>query len=184
MSKIEILEYQPCWPREFQEIKDKLSMLLGALAVQIDHIGSTAVPELAAKDIIDIQVSVKALDDPKIIELMVAAGYVFKEEINQDNLVGYQAGDSELMKLYFREAEGGRAAHIHVREIGRVNQQYPLLFRDFLRENEEIKQAYDKVKYELAQRFANDIEAYYAIKDPYMDTLFYAANLLKKKSDN
>ncbi|KZN34001.1 hypothetical protein N480_22690 [Pseudoalteromonas luteoviolacea S2607] len=184
MTKIELVDYQSNWPNEFQAIKSQLTTTLGALAVQIDHIGSTAVHGLAAKDIIDIQVSVKALDDPKVIELLVEAGYEFKEDINRDNLVGYKPDDSELSKLYFREPTGTRTAHIHVREIGRVNQIYPLLFRDFLRDNELIKQAYGQIKTELAQRFEEDVDAYYAIKDPYMDTLFYAANLLQKKHDN
>ncbi|KZN45537.1 GrpB family protein [Pseudoalteromonas luteoviolacea] len=99
MTKSEILDYQSNWPNEFQTIKAQLKSTLGALAVQIDHIGSTAVLKLVAKDITDIQVSVKALDDPKIIELLVRAGYEFKEEINRDDLVGYKPDDCELSEL-------------------------------------------------------------------------------------
>ncbi|MDK1288157.1 GrpB family protein [Pseudoalteromonas umbrosa] len=182
MNSITIIDYQPRWVDEFHEIKADLQWLLGNLAVDIDHIGSTAIVGLAAKDIIDVQVSVKALDTPLLVAAFQKGGYVYRGDITHDNLVGYQDQGKEMQKLYFREPKGARQAHIHVREVGRVNQLYALLFRDFLRKNEAIAMAYEKIKRSLAKRFPNDIDAYYEIKDPYMDTLFCAASLLEAKS--
>ena len=67
-----------------------------------------------------------------------------------------------------------------MREEGRLNQLYPLLFRDFLRADEPTRLAYEDIKRELARRFADDVEAYYAIKDPYMDTVYRAALMWKE----
>jgi len=67
-----------------------------------------------------------------------------------------------------------------VRKLGRLNQQYPLLFRDYLIADANVRQAYEQVKRELATRFAHDSQAYYAIKEPYMDTLYRAALLWQR----
>ncbi|TQF68041.1 GrpB family protein [Pseudoalteromonas luteoviolacea] len=180
MSEIVICAHQSSWAKEFEQIQKQLKYVLGTHALQIDHIGSTAVADLAAKDIIDIQVSVKDLDNLEVIERLVDADYIYRDDVKWDNLVGYVAEDEHLRKHYFREPTGSRVTHIHIREVGRVNQIYPLLFRDLLRENKHIRMAYGKIKTELAHRFKDDVEAYYAIKDPYMDTLFHAATLLQK----
>ncbi|AOT10840.1 GrpB family protein [Pseudoalteromonas luteoviolacea] len=181
MKKIEIVDYQPRWADEFSAIQLVLQQVLNGLVVSIDHIGSTAVPDLVAKDVIDIQVSVKDLDNPCLIQVLSEAGYVFRPDITHDNLTGYNDGDACLKKLYFREPKGQRPIHIHIREIGRVNQVYALKFRDFLRDNKPIAQAYGKIKSTLARRFPNDETAYYELKDPYMDSIFYAASLLESK---
>ncbi|KZN63445.1 hypothetical protein N473_16620 [Pseudoalteromonas luteoviolacea CPMOR-1] len=182
MKKIEVIEYQPGWTEEFITIQSVLQQVLGGLAVRIDHIGSTAVPNLVAKDVIDIQVSVKDLDNPYLVSVLRESGYVFRPDITHDNLIGYKEGDACLEKRYFREPQGQRQTHIHIREVGRVNQVYALQFRDFLRDNKPIADAYGKIKSALARRFPNDEAAYYEFKDPYMDSLFYAASLLESKN--
>jgi len=74
MTMPTILPYQPTWPDEYHRIAARLRRGLGDLALRIDHIGSTAVPGLAAKDIIDIQVTVAALDDA-LLAAFTALGY-------------------------------------------------------------------------------------------------------------
>jgi len=81
--------------------------------------------------------------------------------------------------IYFRNSN----KNIHIREQGRINQRYALLFRDFLRYDSVVRDAYAAVKKELAKRFSSDRDAYYAIKDPYMDTIYQAAKLWAKLSD-
>lgn len=182
-SAIEILDPKPEWPADFAAIASDLQRVLGSLALTVDHIGSTAVPDLPAKDVIDIQVSVKNLADPAILEALISAGYQFVPEITNDNLLGFSGELQELTKLYFRQKAGHRPAHIHIRQQGRLNQDYALLFRDFLTANPDFKAAYASVKTELAARFPNDAPAYYAIKDPYMDTLYRAACLWRSTTD-
>lgn len=177
MARIDIVEPSRGWPLEYASIEQRLRAALGGLALRIDHIGSTAVPDLPAKDVIDIQVTVKDLADPGIVAKLSGAGFVHKPDIDSDNLVGVEAGSRDLKKLYFQDKPDTRPAHIHVREDGRQNQQYPLLFRDFLIADNMVRSAYALVKQELAARFPDDATAYYAIKDPYMDTIYRAACL-------
>ncbi len=180
MSKIEVVDYRLEWPAEFEAIAGEIRSALGSDAVRIDHIGSTAVPRLAAKDIIDIQVSVADINrNSNLVHRLKALGYDFRTHIKNDNLVGVESSSPELQKIFFRQPKGQRPANVHVREEGRLNQLYALLFRDFLRADTFVRSAYESVKRELARRFADDVDAYYAIKDPYMDTVYRAALLWK-----
>ncbi len=83
---IEIVEYNPRWPEEFMLIGTSLRRALGALAVRIDHIGSTAVPGLAAKDVIDVQVTVAELDADAIVPALASLGYRWRDHIDGDHL--------------------------------------------------------------------------------------------------
>jgi GrpB-like predicted nucleotidyltransferase (UPF0157 family) len=180
MTKIEIIDYKPSWPSEFQAIALELRAALGSAALRIDHIGSTCVPQLAAKDVIDIQISVPNIgqcDD--LVSRLTDMDFAFLPQITNDNLVGVDNSSPELRKLFLRQPEGRRRAHVHIREEGRLNQVYALLFRDFLRSNSLVRKAYDVVKRELAHHFPDNPEAYYAIKDPYMDTVYRAALIWK-----
>ena len=175
MSRIEIIDPTGEWKAEYVSYASAIRSVIGDLAVRIDHIGSTSVEGLPAKDIIDIQMTVSHLEDPSIIALLTKVGYVYRREMTHDNLVGVEATSPELRKVYFEEPPGERRMHLHIRELGRLNQRYPLVFRDFLRSNVRVRQAYAAIKRELAARFPNDVNAYYAIKDPYMDTIYEAA---------
>ncbi|CAM3665880.1 dephospho-CoA kinase/protein folding accessory domain-containing protein [Vibrio aerogenes CECT 7868] len=177
MARITISAPDPQWPQAYKQIEQQLQNVLESLAIQIDHIGSTSVPGLPAKNVIDIQVTVRDLSHPEITGKLSQAGYRYLPDIQSDNLVGEDENSDELKKLYFREKNGEREAHIHIRESGRLNQKYPLLFRDFLRHDSMVRQAYATVKQALAKRFPDDAESYYAIKDPYMDTIYRAACL-------
>ena len=179
MSAIEIIDYQPRWPGEFDRVASVLGRTFGPLALAIDHIGSTSVPGLAAKDVIDLQVSVASLDPAGPIEAAIeAAGYGMRAEILGDHTpVGGAADPALWRKRYARELEGGRRTHIHIRVSGLPNQRYALLFRDYLRANSAAAGSYALIKRELAARHADDVDAYYAVKDPVCDLIFDAAEL-------
>ena len=170
---IKIIDYQKSWPQEFCTIAAELRELLPN-AVSIDHIGSTSVPELAAKDIIDIQVTVSRLE-PQILEVLEADGYQVRKEEVYDLLTGIEEQSSEMCKYFTREKKGCRRANIHIRKKGALNQQYALLFRDYLRSCQTTRQAYLEVKKRLAAIYPHDIEGYLSIKDPVMDIIFAAA---------
>ncbi len=74
--------------------------------------------------------------------------------------------DPELRKLYMREPKGERRAHIHIRELGRFNQRYALLFRDYLRSSKEVRAEYELLKRRAAQLFPDSIDGYLFLKDP------------------
>lgn len=173
MSKtIRIIPYDPRWPAEFRSIGQALRTVLGDLALRIDHIGSTSVPGLAAKDIIDIQVTVRALDAEAIVPPLLTLGYTIVDGITRDHIPpGGPASLDEWRKLYFRPPAGQRPTHLHVRQEGRANQRYPLLFRDALRANPATAAAYGQIKETLARRDPEDIDTYYDVKDPVCDII-------------
>lgn len=172
---ISIVPYDARWPEEFREIGGALKRAVGGDALRIDHIGSTAVPGLAAKDVIDIQITVASLEVADIATL-VALGYQVHEGIAVDHIPpGGPTSPVEWQKRFARASPSQRPTHIHVREAGRANQRYALLCRDFLRAAPESAEAYARVKMALAQRTPMNVHAYYEVKDPVCDIIIDAA---------
>ena len=162
------------WPSEFQAIAASLRRALGALALRIDHIGSTAVPDLPAKDVIDIQVTVASLSQD-VIAALTSAGYAQPQGIRRDHRPPGSTGpDSDWAKFYFMPPHGQRRTNLHVREDGKPNQRYPLLFRDYLRGHPATAQAYAELKRRLSQSLA-DPQTYPDVKDPAVDLIYLAA---------
>ena len=172
---IKLTDYQPNWPQEYQTLADDLWRSLGGLAVRIDHIGSTAVPGLAAKDRIDIQIGVRTLT-PEVEQSLIEGGYRRIQRILTDHIPwGADPDPMQWQKWFFSPPEEARPANIHVRVVGRQNAIYPLLFRDYLRSHTQPSQAYSRVKLALARLVQDDIEAYYDVKDPVCDLIVAAA---------
>ena len=175
MCKVEIVEYTPEWRKDYLRIAASLRSTCSRNIIRIDHIGSTSVPSLASKDIVDIQVTVKSLNDSEHIHLLNHVGFRNREDISSDILIGVSESSVELRKQIFREPNGERRAHIHVREEGRLNQRYALLFRDFLRADPCVQRSYGIIKRQLAEMYPDDINGYLSIKDPAMDIIYRAA---------
>ncbi|NJK45081.1 MAG: GrpB family protein [Pleurocapsa sp. SU_196_0] len=174
--RIEILEYQPRWQEEFRGISSRLREGLGDAASRIDHIGSTSVPGLAAKDVIDVQITVADLEHPRLQPALEGLGLTWRENITGDHLPpGMSLPASELEKRYARASAPQRVAHVHIRVEGRFNQRYALLCRDYLRSHAGTRDAYAEVKRQLARYFPNDVDAYYDIKDPAFDLFMSGA---------
>jgi len=176
MRVIEIIPYQARWVPEFQQLGAALRQALGPLALRIDHIGSTSVPGLGAKDVIDAQVTVAALTEEPLAAAFSAAGRPLRPEVLEDHRpAGDQHPDADWQKRYCSELPEERRVHIHVRAAGAANQRYALLFRDFLRSDTSASGSYDRIKRELARLHPHDADAYYAVKDPACDLLMAAA---------
>jgi GrpB-like predicted nucleotidyltransferase (UPF0157 family) len=155
--RVEIVPYDPAWPQRFAVLGGTLREALGSVAVRIDHIGSTSVPGLAAKPVIDVQISVASFDPLDAYKVpLERAGFV------------YRAGNTERTKRYFRESPGRRRTHIHVRRAGSFSEQFALLFRDFLRTHPEEARAYAALKSGLAERYGYDRHGYTEAKGPYV----------------
>jgi GrpB-like predicted nucleotidyltransferase (UPF0157 family) len=173
--RIVIRPYSVEWPGEFARVEETLQGALGDIAQRIDHIGSTSVPGLAAKDIIDVQVSVRDLADPRLIPAFERLGAT-TTDITSDHVPrGGQSKPSAWEKRYFRSPASWRPTHLHVRETGRANTRYALLFRDYLRLSAAAAAAYAQIKVALSQLHPNDVDAYYAVKDPVCDLIMDAA---------
>jgi GrpB-like predicted nucleotidyltransferase (UPF0157 family) len=172
---ISILPYQREWSEQFVSLGRELRNALRDLALRIDHIGSTSVPGLAAKDVLDIQVTARALTT-KVDDAVNSAGYERLTHITRDHVPPGGAEDPEQWSKWFYNQRGdGRRVNLHVRVAGRANQRYAVLFRDYLRANPAMAAAYGQVKLALAAYHANDVEAYYAIKDPVCDVIIGGA---------
>jgi len=176
MPPIEIRPYRVGWPSEFRAVGAGLRQALGPLALAINHIGSTSVPGLDAKDVIDVQVSVRALDAEALRPALGRAGYTLRDDIARDHVPsGEDPAPERWSKLMAVAPEGARRTHIHLRVRGRPNERYPLLFRDFLRATPAAAGSYALIKRELAARHADDVDSYYAVKDPACDLIMVAA---------
>lgn len=170
-DRIDILTPRSIWAADFAALK---ASILAAIPppLALHHIGSTAVPGLCAKDVIDIQITVadlSAFDDAA----MRRHGFMPRPALLDHDPPGRALPEAERAKRFYRGP--GRAANIHVRATGRFNQRYALLCRDFLRSHPDAASAYGAVKQQLAARFATDVDAYYDIKDPVCDIIMAGA---------
>jgi GrpB-like predicted nucleotidyltransferase (UPF0157 family) len=173
-----VSEYDPQWAAEFTHLARRVRALVGSAATRIDHIGSTAVPGLAAKDVIDLQVTVADLDRVEGVKVPLReAGFRRGDEFVYDEFWTMPVTDPQLRKLYMGEPEGERRAHIHIRELGRFNQRYALLFRDYLRDSEAVRKGYEEVKRRAARLFPDSIDGYLFLKDPVFHIIYEAACL-------
>jgi GrpB-like predicted nucleotidyltransferase (UPF0157 family) len=152
-----VAPYDPRWQKQFVEIARPIRPVLGAVALRIDHIGSTAVEGLDAKPVIDIQISVAAFEPLEAFRLpLEGLGYIFR------------ADNPDLTKRYFREPPGARRTHIHVRRAGSWAEQFALLFRDYLIAHRTDAERYAELKHRLAEKYRNDRGGYTDAKGPFI----------------
>ncbi|MBI5284928.1 MAG: GrpB family protein [Chloroflexi bacterium] len=149
---IVIADYDPAWPARFLAERQLILRTCpsGAFA-RIEHVGSTAVPGLAAKPIIDMMPGLRSLDGaPALIPLLASIGYEYVAEFEHDTA----AGPGMPFRRYFRKDEAGeRAFHMHMVEGGGDFWIDHLLFRDYLRAHPEAASEYARLKRELAARY-------------------------------
>lgn len=157
--KVIVVAHNPHWKEAFRAEKESIADALGDNAVAIHHIGSTAIPGIFAKPIIDILIAVKSLKE-------------LDEHSSKLAQLGYEAkGEFGIPgRRYFRkdDAHEIRTHQIHAFETGDPNIARHLAFRDFLIAHPPEAQVYSKLKQRLATLHPNDIEAYIAGKDAYV----------------
>lgn len=153
---LEILPYDSRWPREFEAERERLQALLGPLALRIEHHGSTSVPGLAAKPVIDLQVSVAALVPlDRYAAPLEAAGYTH-----------HPHPDDAFAPFFHRPQAWPHTHHVHVVAIGGDEERRTLAFRDYLRDHPEAARRYEVLKRGLARRFS---AADFASRQAYAD---------------
>lgn len=168
-KKALVLPYDPAWAEEGLDWADKVRDALGGLALDIDHVGSTAVPGLAAKDALDIQALVFDLDEAgPVVEALAAAGFRHRpDKRGAAAKAGYPADPDCWDEIFFREPEGQRHVHLHVREAGTAAARVALLLRDFLRADDLARVQYGALKLGLAAH-VKDERAYADLKRPFV----------------
>jgi GrpB-like predicted nucleotidyltransferase (UPF0157 family) len=177
MATVVIVDYDPSWPDQFEQLAAALRPRLGDAAVAIDHIGSTSVPGLAAKDIIDIQVTVASLADAdRLGPAFQQAGYAATRYRSDHRPAGDSSDPALWEKRLWQSRPGARRrVNLHVRVAGWPNQRYALLFRDYLRTHPQAAAAYARLKRALAERLGDDLVAYTDLKDHACDLIVVAA---------
>jgi GrpB-like predicted nucleotidyltransferase (UPF0157 family) len=144
-----VVDYDPAWPRNFEELRDRILPVLGDVALAIEHVGSTSVPGLAAKPIIDMTVVVAARSDvPLAIERLARAGYRHKGNLGIE--------DREA----FDHLPGLPRHNLYVCPQGTIGIVNQMAVRDYLRAHAESAAQYGALKKRLALRFPNDIDHY------------------------
>lgn len=150
--RVTVVEYRPAWPALFRQEQLLLATALAEVAAQIEHIGSTSVPGLAAKPIIDVMIGLPdfALADslvPKIEWL----GYEYVQK--------YEA-EMPLRRYFRKDTNGARSHHVHMVASGGEFWQRHLLFRDYLQQHPDVASAYAALKQKLAEREWHDLNDY------------------------
>ena len=141
---LEVVPYNPDWPRAFRAERDRIAAALGSFAVRIDHNGSTSVPGLAAKPIIDIQISVERLHPIEAYAPgLVGLGYLHVPH-----------PDDALCPFFHRPAAWPHTHHIHVVHAGGDEERRTLAFRDYLREHGDVAREYADLKLHLAPQYS------------------------------
>jgi dephospho-CoA kinase len=182
---VRLVPADPAWPDQAARILARLKAACGAMALSVDHIGSTAVPGLEAKDVIDIQVTVESLSvADELAPALLSAGYPRIDHISSDVVKSHARstvarynhnGDPTLWhKRLHASADPGRPTYVHLRVDGWPDQQFALLFGDWLRANPEVRQEYLAVKRSAEQAAApdGDIERYLAVKEPWFSEAY------------
>jgi len=157
---IVLVEHDPAWAARFQRERERIFAALGARALRIDHIGSTSVPHLAAKPIIDIDLSVADVEDESAyVPDLQDAGYVLRVREPQHRMLRTPELD----------------VHLHVCDLGGEWERRHRIFRDWLRNHPDDRRLYEDVKRSLADRTWSDMNDYADAKTEVVEAIMARA---------
>ena len=169
-GKIVIYDYDPTWPMKFVEERQRLLKCAGPAVVAIEHIGSTAVPGLAAKPIIDLLLGVRSLSEARLTLPDPLTGLGYRQMIEYEEWL-----PGEL--LFRRGMPGPWTHHAHVVELRTERWDEYVEIRDYLRRHEDIAAAYGQLKKALALVFEDDIVGFRGAKRPFVQAMMTKARL-------
>jgi GrpB-like predicted nucleotidyltransferase (UPF0157 family) len=156
-NPVEIFEYDPDWPVQFERIRRAISSVLGDVALSIEHVGSTSVPGLAAKPILDIDVVVRTTADvPNAIELLASIGYTHQGDLGIPGREAFTAPDKTYQQHLYLLASGAKPLEEHI------------TLRDRLRADRNLVEQYAEIKYRLASEYGDDREGYTEAKTEFI----------------
>jgi GrpB-like predicted nucleotidyltransferase (UPF0157 family) len=173
---VEIADYDPNWPKLFKKEKKLILGVVGHVVVGVEHIGSTAVPGLGAKPIIDILVAVNHLSDAETcIEPLKVIGYKYQPE--------HEAQIPE--RRFFNKGKPPKEQHYHLHMVELTSDFWEghLLFRDYLRVHPEVVQEYQKLKRQLGVEYRTNREGYTEAKTPFIESIVAKARIEKRDSE-
>lgn len=160
MRKVEVSSYNEKWIQMFMEEAEKLNLIFGNELIDIYHIGSTSVPGLKAKPIIDIMPVIKDINNVDKYNLeMQEIGYVPKGE------------NGIVKRRYFQKGGDNRTHHVHIYQIGSCEINRHLAFRDYLKSHPDEMKNYGELKEKLAQQFPLNKKSYINGKDYFVENI-------------
>lgn len=160
---LQFLPYNPEWKRLFEEEKQQLQSVIGKNILDIQHIGSTSIPGIIAKPILDIGIAVHNFEQAALsIEPITRIGYTYR-------------GEKGISKRHFFIKGNPTTHHLHMFEIESTNWKNHLIFRDYLRQNLEIVKQYAELKIQLLQKYKGDRDAYQEAKKPFIEQVLKQA---------
>jgi GrpB-like predicted nucleotidyltransferase (UPF0157 family) len=177
---VEVVPHRDEWMAEYDLLADELRDLELAPMGMIEHVGSTSVPGLAAKDVIDVQIRVPTINEEAFVARFAEIGFRRRPE-EWNNIEATRTGP--VPKLVFARPAGARHANIHVRTDGSAGARDTVLFRDFLRSQPSMRQAWSDFKVAVVRAVPKiDLASYGQIKQPAWHVLMYAADAWAAKT--
>lgn len=161
---VKLVPHNSKWEELFEKEKQLFKKTFGDTILAIEHIGSTAIPGISAKPIIDINIGVESLDVAQSMkEKFEKLGYEHRPFVP-----GKTKDDLKWQELYVKGPEEKRTHYVHVTILGNNYWKNDLLFRDFLRKNSERAKQYAELKEQLAEKYADNRETYTKNKEQFI----------------
>ena len=169
-NPVTVLDYDPNWPGLFQSLRKRIADALGGIAAAIEHVGSTAVPDLPAKPIIDIDVLLACETMlPAAIERLASLGYIHRGNLGVPEREAFLAPANDPPH------------HLYVCPPGSAEFRRHMAFRDYLRSHSKDAKIYGDLKIALAERFRKDRPAYNTAKTEFVAELTRRAIASERK---
>ena len=164
---VTVVEYDPRWPERYEREEERLLDAIGGRVERIEHVGSTAVPGLAAKPIVDVTATLADWDQAgECVGPVESLGYeYFPESAERD----------PEWRYFERRSDDGQAFNLHLRPSRSDHLERNLRLRDYLREHPEAAREYEEIKREAAAEHPDDIEAYSEAKTDFIESVLEAA---------
>ena len=167
---VDVVAYSPSWPQQFELVAADLRAALVAVpSARVEHVGSTSVPGLAAKPILDIDVIVDGEHLAAAVAALCAAGYVHRGDLGVTDREAFEAPDEEPRR------------HVYVCRAGTLNVRNHLAVRDVLRRRADLREEYAAVKLALAADPDMDIDTYIARKSGVLQKVLAMADLTEEE---
>ncbi len=170
-KKVKLLAYSPKWEKLFEAEKKRLCSAIGKYALNIQHVGSTAISGMRAKPIIDIAVGVESLDiGKKCVKPLEKLGYEYKHEAGVKG-----------RHFFAKGPENNRTHYVHIEKLGSRPWQNHVLFRDYLCAHKKAVRKYSLLKEKLAKKYKNDRDTYTAKKHSFIEKIIKVAKRETRK---
>lgn len=183
MREIVVKDYNEEWAKEFEKLKSVYLEHMEHLNIDVQHVGSTSVPGLAAKPIIDMDIIVDS-DETKasVIDVLSELGYIHEGDMG---IKGREAFKRKSNKVpYHNDTEYNFPHHLYVCTKGTVSLENHLKLREYLRSHPEAVLEYGNLKKELAIKYKYDIDSYIEAKTPLITKILSKAGIRQSDIDN